>query len=107
MRIDKFLSECKVATRSETAKAVRARQVLLDGVPVKRADTPVDPEKNIVTYCGEVVSYRRNTYVLLNKPDGYVSATEDGRDPTVVALLSPELTLPQIRDIGGANDVIV
>jgi len=91
MRIDKFLSECKVATRSETAKAVRARQVLLDGVPVKRADTPVDPEKNTVTYCGEVVSYRRNTYVLLNKPDGYVSATEDKNEKTVLDLLPPEV----------------
>lgn len=91
MRIDKFLSECKVATRSETAKAVRARQVLLDGVPVKRADTPVDPEKNTVTYCGEVVNYRRNTYVLLNKPDGYVSTTEDKNEKTVLDLLPPEV----------------
>ncbi|MBQ6614049.1 MAG: hypothetical protein IIX18_01885 [Clostridia bacterium] len=72
MRIDKFLSECKVATRSESARAVRAGQVLLDGERVKRADTKVDPEKNVVTYCGEVVNYRRNTYVLLNKPEGYV-----------------------------------
>ncbi len=92
MRIDKFLSECKVATRSETAKAVRRGEVLLDGVPVKRADTPVDIEKNVVTYCGEVVHYRRNTYVLLNKPDGYVSATEDKREKTVLDLLPEEVT---------------
>lgn len=91
MRIDKFLSECKVATRSETGKAVRRGQVLLDGVPVKRADTPVDPEKNVVTYCGEVVHYRRNTYILLNKPDGYVSATEDKKDKTVLDLLPEEV----------------
>lgn len=92
MRIDKFLSECKVATRSETAKAVRAGQVLLDGVPVKRADTQVDPETAHVTYCGEVVRYRRNTYVLLNKPDGYVSATEDKKEKTVLDLLPEEVT---------------
>ncbi len=92
MRIDKFLSECKVATRSETAKAVRAGQVLLDGVPVKRADTPVDPETCNVTYCGEAVRYRRNTYVLLNKPDGYVSATEDQKEKTVLDLLPEEVT---------------
>lgn len=91
MRIDKFLSECKVATRSETAKAVRAGQVLLDGVPVKRADTPVDPETANVTYCGEAVRYRRNTYVLLNKPDGYVSATEDKKEKTVLDLLPEEV----------------
>lgn len=92
MRIDKFLSECKVATRSETAKAVRAGLVLLDGVPVKRADTPVDPETANVTYCGEAVRYRRYTYVLLNKPDGYVSATEDNKEKTVLDLLPEEVT---------------
>lgn len=92
MRIDKFLSECKVATRSETAKAVRAGLVLLDGVPVKRADTPVDPETANVTYCGEAVRYRRYTYVLLNKPDGYVSATEDKKEKTVLDLLPEEVT---------------
>lgn len=91
MRIDKFLSACKVATRSEVGKAVRRGQVLLDGVPVRRADTPVDPERNEVTYYGEVIHYRRHTYVLLNKPDGYVSATEDKKDKTVLDLLPPEV----------------
>lgn len=100
MRIDKFLSECKVATRSETGKAVRRGEVLLDGVAVKRADTPVDPEKNTVTYCGEVVRYRRNTYVLLNKPDGYVSATEDKKEKTVLDLLPKEVTKFEVFPCG-------
>ncbi len=91
MRIDKFLSECKVATRRESGAAIRRGQVLLDGVAVKRADTQVDPEHCEVVYCGERVFYRRYTYVLLNKPDGYVSATEDARDKTVLDLLPPEL----------------
>ena len=100
MRIDKFLSECKVATRSETAKAVRRGEVLLDGVAVKRTDTPVDPETSVVTYCGEVVHYRRNTYVLLNKPDGYVSATEDKREKTVLDLLPEEVTKFEVFPCG-------
>ena len=91
MRIDKFLSECKVATRRESGAAIRRGQVLLDGAAVKRADTQVDPEHCEVVYCGERVFYRRYTYVLLNKPDGYVSATEDARDKTVLDLLPPEL----------------
>ncbi len=91
MRIDKFLSECKVATRRESGAAIRRGQVLLDGEAVKRADTQVDPEKSEVVYCGERVLYRRFTYVLLNKPDGYVSATEDKNDKTVLDLLPPEV----------------
>lgn len=91
MRIDKFLSECKVATRRESGAAIRRGQVLLNGAAVKRADTQVDPESCEVIYCGERVFYRRYTYVLLNKPDGYVSATEDARDKTVLDLLPPEV----------------
>lgn len=91
MRIDRFLSECKVATRRESGAAIRRGQVLLDGVAVKRADTQVDPEKSEVVYCGVPVLYRRYTYVLLNKPDGVVSATEDARERTVLDLLPPEV----------------
>ena len=91
MRIDKFLSECKVATRRESGAAIRRGQVLLDGAAVKRADTQVDPEKSEVIFCGERVIYRRYTYVLLNKPDGVVSATEDAHERTVLDLLPPEV----------------
>ena len=91
MRIDKFLSECKVATRRESGAAIRRGQVLLDGAAVKRADTQVDPEKSEVVYCGTPVVYRRYTYVLLNKPDGVVSATEDAHERTVLDLLPPEV----------------
>ena len=90
VRLDKMLSECGVATRSETSKAVRAGKVTVNGIAVRRADAAVDPEVDAVTFFGTPVRYRRFVYVMLNKPDGYVSATEDGRDPTVLELLPEE-----------------
>lgn len=87
MRLDKFLSVTATATRSEAGKAARAGQITVNGVPVKKADVQIDPDKDRVTYCGTPVCYKQYHYVLLNKPDGYVSATEDGRDPTVLELL--------------------
>ena len=91
MRLDKMLSECGVASRSESAKAARAGRITLNGGAVKRADVQVDPTRDTVTYCGTPVVYRPFVYVMLNKPDGYISATEDGRgDPVVTDLLSPE-----------------
>ena len=91
MRLDKMLSECGIATRSESAKAARAGRITVDGSAVKRADVQVDPTRNAVTYCGTPVVYRPFVYLMLNKPDGYISATEDGRgDPVVTDLLSPE-----------------
>ena len=92
MRLDKFLSVTATATRSEAGKAARAGQITVNGVPVKKADVQIDPDKDKVIYCGTPVAYKQYHYVLLNKPDGYVSATEDGRDPTVLELLPPQYT---------------
>ncbi len=100
MRLDKFLSTVAVATRSETARAVRAGKVLVNGVPVRRADVQVEPSRDRVSFCGEDVAYKPLRYVLLNKPDGYVSATEDGRDPTVLELLPPIYTALELFPCG-------
>ena len=89
MRLDKFLSVSATATRKETARAVRAGQITVNGAVARRADMTVDPAKDSVCFCGNTVFYKPYRYVLLNKPDGYVSATEDGRDPTVLELLPP------------------
>ncbi len=90
MRLDKMLSECGVATRRETANAAKRGMISVNGITVTRADTKVDPEADAVIYCGKAVNYRKFFYFMLNKPDGYVSATEDGRDPVVTELLPEE-----------------
>ena len=92
MRLDKLLSVTATATRKETAKAVRAGLVTVNGAVAKKADMQLDPERDTVTFAGRSVVYKQYRYVLLNKPDGYVSATEDGRDPTVLELLPPLYT---------------
>ena len=91
MRLDKMIASTGIASRSQISSAVRAGKVLVDGVVAKKADMQVDPDKVSVTYCGTPVCYRKYTYVMLNKPEGYVSATEDGRLPTVIELLPEEL----------------
>lgn len=95
MRLDKFLSVTATATRSEAGKNARRGLVLVNGVPIKDPSKHIDPENDVVIYCGERVCYSQYTYIMLNKPMGYVSATEDGRDKTVLELL-PE----KLRDIG-------
>ncbi|MBE6552785.1 MAG: rRNA pseudouridine synthase [Ruminococcaceae bacterium] len=90
MRLDKMLSECGVATRSESGKAARAGRITVNGISVRKADQQVDPERDCVVYCGSVVRYRKYVYLMLNKPDGYISATEDGRGDPVVTELVPE-----------------
>lgn len=91
MRIDKFLSNMGIASRTESSKAARAGQISVNGIPVNRADSHIDPDKDKVVFCGREISYRKYTYILMNKPDGVVSATDDGRDRTVIDLLPDEL----------------
>ena len=91
MRLDKMISSTGIASRSQIASAVRGGRVLVDGVVARKADMQIDPDASIVVYCGTPVCYRKFTYIMLNKPEGYVSATEDGRLPTVIELLPEEL----------------
>ena len=91
MRIDKFLSNMGIASRTESARAARGGQILVNGAAVKRADAHIDPERDEIVFCGRRIEYRKYTYILMNKPDGVVSATEDGRDRTVIDLLPEEL----------------
>ncbi|MBO5374501.1 MAG: rRNA pseudouridine synthase [Clostridia bacterium] len=90
MRIDKLLSEMGKATRKESATLAKAGKILVNGVVIKRSDTHINPEKDVVTLCGNVVHYKKFTYIMLNKPQGYVSATEDEREQTVLELLPEE-----------------
>ena len=91
MRLDKFLSITGTSSRKDTARAVRAGAVAVNGVGVKKADVNVDPESDKVTFYGNTVVYRKHTYIMMNKPLGVVSATEDGREKTVIDLLPDEL----------------
>ena len=90
MRLDKFLSNMGKATRSEAARLVRQGKVLVNGVPAKRSDTQIDPENDTILLNGLPVCYKEFTYIMLNKPEGYVSATDDPREKTVLDLVDPE-----------------
>lgn len=100
MRIDKFISECGIASRKEAAKAAKAGLVTVDGKTVRDLSQHIDPEKQRVSFGGKPIEYRRFTYVMLNKPEGYVSATEDSKLPVVTELLSPELRKMELFPVG-------
>ncbi len=91
MRLDKFIVESGLATRTEIAKAAKNGSVTVNGIAVRRASGHIDPVYDVITYCGKHVIYREFTYIMLNKPTGYVSARTDELSPTVIDLLPPEL----------------
>ena len=100
MRIDKLISDAGIASRRETARAARAGQLLVDGVAVRDPSRHINPELSRVTFMGRDIEYKKFVYVLLNKPDGYVSATEDGKLPCVTELLPEELRRRGLFPVG-------
>ena len=90
MRLDKFFSERGTLSRSECRAAIRAGRIAVDGRVARSGDEKIDPEAQQISLDGQVLPYRRYTYLMLNKPEGVVSATEDG-DKTVIDLLPEEL----------------
>lgn len=91
MRLDKFLVNTGCCTRSVAKKQVRAGRVSVNGQVARTSDVNIDEYADQIVYCGKTVTYSRYTYVMLNKPEGVVSATEDGRDKTVLDLLPPDV----------------
>ena len=91
MRLDKYVSTAADLSRRDAGKAIRAGRVAVDGVKIC---DPASPVKNgcAVTLDGSELSYREFRYVMLNKPEGYVSSTDDPGAPTVMELLPPEFS---------------
>lgn len=89
MRLDKFFTAAGLLSRKEAAAAARAGRITVNGEVVRRADGHIDEEKDLVMLDGAPVGYSEFDYFWLNKPSGYVSATEDGQLPCVTELLPP------------------
>lgn len=87
MRLDKFLSEAGVASRSESRKAAKTGGIAVNGAPVSDASIHIDPERDEVSYQGQIIRYQKYIYLMLNKPEGVISATEDASERTVLDLL--------------------
>lgn len=87
MRIDKFLSETGVLSRKESGKAIRSGRLSVNGEAVKKPEIHIDPEKDIISLDGNVIKYKKFVYLIMNKPQGYVSATDDPKEKTVLDLL--------------------
>lgn len=90
-RIDKVLSYSLGVSRKDVKSLLQKGKVSLDGVVCKKSDIKIDPEKTKITVEGKEVLYKKNTYLMLNKPKGYVSATNDKKEKTVLNLVPPEL----------------
>jgi len=89
-RLDKILVNLGYGSRKEIKGIVKKKLVEVDGNIAKDSSMQVDASISIITINGEKINYRKNIYLMMNKPDGVVSATCDNFDETVIDLLAPE-----------------
>ena len=99
-RLDKFLCDSGVGTRSQVKAILKAGRVAVDGKPEKDDSRKIDPKTQTVTLDGEVLGGYRRMVLMLNKPAGYVTATEDKNDKTVMELLPPEYRNLDLKPVG-------
>ena len=99
-RLDKFLCDSGVGTRSQVKVILKSGRVTVDGKPEKDNGRKIDPAMNRICLDGEVLGGKRRIVLMLNKPEGYVTATEDKQDKTVMELIPPEYRHLDVKPVG-------
>ena len=89
-RLDKFLCDSGVCTRSQVKPILKAGRVTVDGTVVRDGSAKIDPQRQEIALDGNILGGKRRLVVMLNKPAGYITATEDPKEPTVIELLPPQ-----------------
>lgn len=89
-RLDKVLANLGYGSRKDIKKICRQGLVTVDNKVIKDSSTHINPESSEIIVGSEVVNYREFVYIMMNKPQGVISATEDMRDETVIDLLDEE-----------------
>ena len=87
MRLDKFLCEMNQGTRSQVKDLIRKKQVSVNGTIVTKPETQIQENTDRIVLQGREICYQKYVYYMLNKPRGFVSATTDSRERTVLDLL--------------------
>ena len=99
-RLDKFLCDSGAGTRSQVKLILKAGRVTVDGIPAKDPSAKIDPQRQKVCLDGEILGGKRRVVAMLNKPAGYVTATEDAQERTVMELLPETLRSMDVKPVG-------
>lgn len=99
-RLDKIISSQLNISRSVARQDIRVGKVFVDGVLVRDPAFQADAERNIIKYCGQPVVYKEKIYLIINKPKGVISASEDKTKKTVVDLVPDTLKRAELFPVG-------
>ncbi len=99
-RLDKFLCDCGIGTRSQVKAILKAGRVSVDGIPERDNGRKIDPNAQKIAFDGEILQSVGRVVVMLNKPAGFVTATSDEKEKTVMELLPEEYRHLDLKPVG-------
>lgn len=100
IRLDKLLAGQGFGSRHEVKTMLARGRVVINGQPIKNADCRVDTSKDTVLFDGRQINYKEHLYIMMNKPRGVISASNDPKQPTVIDLLPEPLRRPGLFPAG-------
>ena len=100
MRIDKYLADCGLGTRSEVKKYIKSKQITVNGEVVGKPEQKIDENCDVVCYKDQQVTYEKYVYFLFHKPAGCVTAKQDNVHKTVMEYFPEEIRAKDIAPVG-------
>lgn len=100
LRIDKYLADCGLGTRSEVKKYIKAKQITVNGEVVAKPEMKIDENVDEVCFKGQPITYEKYVYYLLHKPSGCVTAKQDNVHKTVMEYFPEEIRAKDIAPVG-------
>ena len=100
LRIDKYLADCGIGTRSEVKKYIKAKQITVNGEVVAKPEQKIDENADVICFKGQPITYEKYVYYLFHKPAGCVTAKQDNVHKTVMEYFPDEIRAKDIAPVG-------
>lgn len=100
LRLDKFLCDCGIGTRSEVKKYIKAKQITVNGDVALKPEEKVDETKDVICFKGQPIFYEKYVYYLFHKPAGCVTAKQDNLHQTVMDYFPEDIRMKDIAPVG-------
>ena len=100
MRIDKYLADCGLGTRSEVKKYIKAKHITVNGELVAKPEQKIDENEDLICFKGQPITYEKNVYYLFHKPAGCVTAKQDNVHKTVMDYFPEDIKAKDIAPVG-------
>lgn len=100
MRLDKYLADVLNISRQDAKRLIKNKEIQVNNSIINNINATINEERDVVLHNENILKYRKYIYLMMNKPQGYLSATFDKKDPTIMELIPDNLYLKDLSIVG-------